>query len=149
MSLPVSVWSPGASRVVGIARVGWLCIHGDAVPPIAWPLEGRRPDGEGRLVERGAIDGPAQEPGGVWEPSAVRLESNPAGARWGRINLQGEKSQTWTRQEREACLWHLSRRDVLDWLKTKIGIQITRRFLSFTQPCLRGPCCIAISASHS
>lgn len=27
---PMSVGSPGAPRVVGIARVGGLCIHGDA-----------------------------------------------------------------------------------------------------------------------
>lgn len=88
--LPVPVGSPGASGVVGIARVGGLCVHGDTVLPRQLALEGRRGQNGGRsartadgrrLFELEAIDWLAQEADRGGELSAVRLESDPGGAR--------------------------------------------------------------------
>lgn len=86
--LPMPVGSPGASGVVGIARVGGLCVHGDAVPPGKLGSGRRRGCSAGPLadavrgvVELEAINWLAQEADRRGELSAVRLESDPGGAR--------------------------------------------------------------------
>lgn len=86
MVLPMPMQSPGAPRVMGIARIGGLRIHGNAgsrqqrgssARPLAAPVE------SGALVSlvSEAIDRPVQEAGCGGELLAVRLESDPAGAR--------------------------------------------------------------------
>lgn len=82
------VGPPGASGVVGIARVGGLRVHGDAVPPRQLGSGQHRGRSAGPLADavRGvaeleAINRLAQEADRGGELSAVRLESDPGGAR--------------------------------------------------------------------
>ncbi|KAK5875190.1 hypothetical protein CesoFtcFv8_027701 [Champsocephalus esox] len=77
------VGSPGASGVVGIAGVGGLCVHGDAVPS-------RQRSLVRGAVELQAVSGLIRRLTGGGQRSAVRLESDPGGARCGNINLEGE-----------------------------------------------------------
>ena len=89
------VGSPGASGVVGIARVGGLGVHGGAVLPRQGSAEPVL-----CLAELEATNRLAQEANRGGERSAVRLESDPGGARGGDINLEGGehrefKFKTW------------------------------------------------------
>lgn len=87
--LPMPVGSPGASGVVGIARVGGLCVHGDALltRQLCLGVATQRLLGwtAGRpghvVVELEVINWLAQEVDRGGELSAVRLESDPGGAR--------------------------------------------------------------------
>ena len=96
--LPVPVGSPGASGVVGIARVCGLRVHGDAVLPRQLPglgggnTEAAQLDRGQKLVGLEAISWLAHRADRGGELSAVRLESDPGGARWGNINLEGRQT---------------------------------------------------------
>lgn len=114
------VGSPGASGVVGIARVRGLRVHGDAVLPRQLPglgggnTEAAQLDRGQRLVELEAIGWLTQRADRGGELSAARLESDPGGARWGNINLEGRQtgnlnSKCEKREEEPTRMW-LSKR---------------------------------------
>lgn len=84
---PVPVGSPRAPRVVGVARVGGLCVHSGCPSEqaarrrwwatrrlLGWQIPCKL------LSSWGAMDLLAQEADRGGEPSTVRLESDPGGA---------------------------------------------------------------------